>query len=351
MAFHGDIASYPLPDLLQWLDGTRKSGALHLVGEGGERKLFLEEGVVVATSSAGQWERLARVMEHGEEAKGAAVLLALRSHALDGALASAVRQLAEEEILGALIDFTATPTGRFHWSEDGDRGDDEWVQLELPVRHLLLEALRRLDELADVNRALAGDGLVVRAKPGPLPSQALARVVVRCAARTGGTSIGRLWIQLGLARSLVARAVYELWRQGKVEVEGAAELEADPVADMLEKGAVLLREYQFDAAQLVFTALLQKDPSDRRVRDFVRMVEREHVASLYRELPPMTTFEVPKEHPGRTSLRPEERQLLAWMEAGFDVSALVLASPQRELETLKAMGRFVRAGLASPRLA
>ncbi len=349
MAFHGDIASYPLPDLLQWLDGSRKSGALHLVGEGGERKLFLEQGVVIATSSAGQWERLARVMEHGEEASGAAVLQALRAHAPEGALRQAVQQLAEEEVIGALIDFTATPTGRFHWTEDTDRGDDEWVQVELPVRHLLYEALRRLDELPDLNSALSGDGLVVRAIPGPLPAQALSRVIIRCASRSGTASIGRLWIQLGLAKNLVARAVYELWRQGRVAVDGASVPEADPVADMLEKGAILLRERQFDAAQLVFTALLQKDPADRRVRDFVRMVEREHVASLYRELPPVTSFDVQRDHPARASFRSEERQLMSWMEAGFDVSALVLASPQRELETLKAMVRFVRAGIARPR--
>jgi hypothetical protein len=65
-----------------------------------------------------------------------------------------------------------------------------------------------------------------------------------------------------------------------------APLAEDPVADMLESGAVLLRERQFEAAGLVFAALLQSDPADRRVREFARMVDREHAAELYRELPP-----------------------------------------------------------------
>ncbi len=51
MAFHGDFSSYPLPELLQWLDGARKTGALQLSWEGGERKLFILSGQVVATAA------------------------------------------------------------------------------------------------------------------------------------------------------------------------------------------------------------------------------------------------------------------------------------------------------------
>ncbi len=350
MAFHGDLSSYPLPDLLQWLDGARKSGVLQIEGDGGVRRLEFQAGQVAATSSPGEFERIARVLEHGTDVTGAQVLAALRSSAtLPLAIDVPVRQLAEELVVGAVMDFTSSGTGRFHWSDEIDRGDEEWLALDLPVRHLLYEALRRLDEVGDVERSLPGDALTVRAVGAAVPSNVLHRVIVQYASRAGGTSVGRLWIQFGLTRTLVLRALFDLLRAGRVEVDGAMTPESDPVADMLEKGALLLRERQFDAAQLIFSSLLQTDPTDRRVRDFVRTVDREHAASLYRELPPVTTFLVYRDPQAFSAARPEERQLVQWMDAGFDVSALVLASPWRELDTLKVLARLVRQGVIAPR--
>ncbi len=144
---------------------------------------------------------------------------------------------------------------------------------------------------------------------------------------------------------LVIRAVYELWRARKVQVEGTVELEPDPIADMLEKGAILLRERQFDAATMVFSTLLMSDPSDRRVREFLRMVEREHVAALYRELPPMTVLTPLDDPETLAALRPEERQLAALVNGRWDVSAIVLAGQLREVDTLKTLYKLRRMGL------
>ena len=174
---------------------------------------------------------------------------------------------------------------------------------------------------------------------------AVHRVVLHACAVPGGMNLGRLRLALGLQRGMVARGVYELLRARLVEVEGAGPLEADPVADMLEKGAILLRERQFEAAGLVFSALLQSDPSDRRVRAFARMVEREHVAELYRDLPPLTVLEVEGGVSALTPLRQEERQIAALINGRWDVTAVVLASQQRELDTLKALYKLRRLGL------
>jgi hypothetical protein len=350
MAFHGDLSSYPLPELLQWLDSSRKTGALHVTWDASDRKLFLLSGQIVATAAPGLWERVARVLDQGGEADGQRVMASLRSGIVaEPSIDIAVRQLAEEDLITSLVDLTQAQAGRFHWSEDPDRGEDEWVGLELSLRHALFESLRRIDEGADVERLLHRETLVVRPRGGPSPGSVLHRVVLNAAAREGGASLSRLWLLLGLPRSMLMRTVYDLLRAGRVTVDGAATLEADPIADMLEKGAVLVRERQFDAAGLVFAALLQSDPADRRVREFARMVEREYAAALYRELPPVTVFDVAPALDARGVLRPEERQLLELLAAGRDVSSVVFASPMRELDTLKAVQKFVRLGLSTVR--
>lgn len=344
MAFHGDLSSYPLPDLLQWLDASRKSGALSLAWEADQRKVFLLGGQIIAASAPGLWERLSRVVEQTGEARGDLVLAALkRAESLGAAVDGAIRQIAEEELVGSLVDLTPAQ-GHFHWSEDSDRGEDEWISLELPLRHVLFETLRRMDEVMDVERALPHEQLVIRGTPGAQPSHALQRAILGVVNASDDVTLSRVRLSLGLARSVVTRAVFDMLRTGRAVVMGAAPIEADPIADMLEKGAILVRERQFDAAALIFASLLQSDPGDRRVREFARMVEREHVAAMYRELPPLARFEVTDNPTIQSTLRPEERSVVRWFQAGWDLSAVVLASTQRELETLKSVMRLIRMG-------
>ncbi|GMU60707.1 MAG: hypothetical protein AMXMBFR34_24700 [Myxococcaceae bacterium] len=351
MAFHGDLSSYPLPDLLQWLDASRKTGALGLTWDAGQRKIFLLTGQIVATAAPGLWERLARVMEQGGEAQGERVLAMLkRGQATEPAVTTAVRQVAEEDLLGSFIDLNGAQGGRFHWTEDPDRGEDEWVSMELPLRHVVFEALRRVDEAHEVERVFPHDHLVVRPVTGTVkPSHALGRAVLRLVGKEPEMTLSRVWLALGVSRGVVTRAVYDLLRTGRVSVDGARTPDSDPIAEMLEKGAVLLRERQFDAAALVFATLMQRDPGDRRVREFARMVEREHVAALYREIAPVTVFDVAAEPQAMTALRPDERNLVGQLQSGWDLSAVVLASPQRELDTLKAIHKLVRQGIVTPR--
>ncbi|MBK7864810.1 MAG: DUF4388 domain-containing protein [Archangiaceae bacterium] len=357
MAFHGDFSSYPLPELLQWLDASRKTGALHFQWDAGERKLFLLTGQIVATAAPGLWEHLARALEQGGMASGHRVLRALQgnrgaSSTLDVApeVEQLIRELASEELISAVADLTQLQGGRFHWTEDPDRGNDEWVPLTLPLRHLLFESLRWVDELPDVEKALPLDTNTVLAHHRPVMGQPVVQRAILHACQTHGPlNLGRLRLLLGLQRGLVMRAVFELWRAKKVQVEGTVELEPDPIADMLEKGAILLRERQFEAASMVFSALLMSDPSDRRVREFLRMVEREHVASLYKELAPVAVLDPVDDAEALAGLRPEERQIAGMVNGRWDVSAIVLAGQLRELDTLKTLFKLRRMGLVVER--
>ena len=49
-----------------------------------------------------------------------------------------------------------------------------------------------------------------------------------------------------MERDQASKFMFDLLRLKLVEVDGAPQVEADPVAEMLEKGAVLVREGQYD---------------------------------------------------------------------------------------------------------
>ena len=355
MAVHGDLSSFPLPEFLQWLESSRKTGALQLTWEAGERKIFLLSGQVVATASRGLWERIARLLSLSHLAKGETVLAAL--HQMRQAegnpqtpfIASRLDpgqpvQLAREELFGAVADLTVAQSGQFHWTEDPDRGGDEWVSVELGLRELLFEALRWVDEQPDVERTLPVDSMMVRSLVRPGPEQPLLyRIILTMSEK--GLNLGRLRLAMGVSRSAVTRRIYDLLRLKWVEVEGAPAVEVDPVAEMLEKGSILVREQQFEAAGLVFSTLLASDPADRRVREFARMVEREHVAALYRELSPLFVPELVADPDTLTLLRSEERHVASLVNGQWDVSTIVLASQSREIDTLRCLAKLHRMGL------
>lgn len=354
MALHGDLFSYPLPEFLQWLDSSRKTGTLQLAWEAGERKLFVINGQVVATASGGLRERVARLLALAKLATGHQVLAAFEElqrtpdidaafemHGVDARLA---RELGREELFAAMMDLTIGGNGTFHWTEDADRSGEDWVPSEMSIRELLFESLRWVDEQGDVDKALPIDAMSVRALAQPSPGQPLLHRVVLTLC-TAPQNLGRLRLSMGMSRSSVTRRVYELLRAKLVAVDGAPQVEADPVAEMLEKGAVLVREGQYDSAGIICASLLASDPADRRVREFARMVQREHVAALYAELPPLAV-PVPVHDPGAMALlKPEERQIAGLVNGTWDVSTLVLAVPARELDTLRTLSKLQRMGL------
>lgn len=354
MAFHGDLFSFPLPELLQWLDSSRKTGTLQLTWEAGERKLFLLSGQVVATSGQGVRERIARLLSLSRLARGETVLAAFeemeRTNELLGAFQSRgldhrmALLLAREELNGAVVDLVLAQNGHFHWTEDPDRGGEEWAPLDIGLRELLFEALRWVDEQPEVERALPLDSMTVRSLVKPAPEQNLLHRIILTLCENG-QNLGRLRLAMGVSRTATIRRIYDLLRLKWVRVDGAPEVEQDPVAEMLEKGSVLVRERQFEAAGLVFSSLLASDPADRRVREFARMVEREHVAALYRELPPIMVPELIEDAEALSALRPEERHLASLINGRWDVSTIILASQSRELDTLKSLYKLHRHGL------
>jgi hypothetical protein len=357
MAFHGDLFSFPLPELLQWLHASRKTGTLQLSWEAGERKLFLLSGQLVATASQGLWERIARMLSLSHLSSGEEVLHAFAEMKQTGDAEKPFsqrkldpgmgRQLARDELFGAIADLTAAQHGHFHWTEDPDRGGDEWVPVQMGVNELLFESLRWVDEQSEVEKALPLDSINVRALRKPSPDLLLLQRVILTLCQDS-LNLGRLRLAMGVSRSAATRRVYDLLRLKMVEVDGAAHVELDPVAEMLEKGSLLVRERQFDAAALIFSALLESDPADRRVREFARMVEREHVASLYQDLPPVFIPDLLEDPELLQMLRPEERHVASLVNGSWDVATIVLASQSRELETLKSLAKLSRMGMLRP---
>ncbi len=326
---HGDLATFPLPDLLQWLDQSRRHAVLELdAGEAVPFWMEFRDRHVVACARP-----------PGERA-GLGTLAGWRP-------AGEPEALWPEACVDRIVDLFLSPAhGRFTLVDDG-AGFDGAVRLDLALVHVTLEGLRRLDEWPELDRRYPSDSALLRVdRPGE-PRTEGQRALLEAARR--GASIAEARLALSLSRPAILRRLEALRELGLARVDGVA-AHADPVARLVAQAQALVAERQFDEAAIVFKTLLASDPSDRRVRNLLREAEREQVAALYEELSPVAVPVLPGgaaslETAVARRLSAADRDVAARVNGRWDVASIALSSPLREVETLKALRKLVRLGI------
>ncbi|MBI5498466.1 MAG: DUF4388 domain-containing protein [Deltaproteobacteria bacterium] len=219
------------------------------------------------------------------------------------------------------------------------------VPLHLPLRVVVMEGLRHLDEWPRLAEAYPRDAatLARTATPAPDRLSGVQRLILRFA--ESRLTLGEARLKLGVSRPALLRHVEEVRGMGLVEVEGT-ESGVDPVAQLLAQASVLVQERQFEEAAIVFGSLLASDPTDLRVRRLLREAEREQVAALYQQLQPVSVVRLvdPAALPSRKLSR-TDREIAERVNDRWDVASLVLASPLREVETLRSIRRLWKMGI------
>lgn len=322
---HGDLATFPLPDLLQWLDQGRRSGVLEVdTGEGAPFWMEVRDRRIVAAARPA--------------AEGAALGTLARF-----APAEPLEALLPEACADRVVDLFLAPAGGRFTLVDG--GFDEGVPLDLALGQMTLEGLRRLDEWPGLDRRYPSDAALLRAGEGH-PRTPGQRALHEAARRQ--VSIGEARLALGLSRPAVLRRIEALRELGLAHVEGVS-VAPDPVSALVDKAQLLVAARQFEEAAIVFRSLLSADPSDRRVRALLREAERDQVAALYEELSPVAV-PVLVGGPGALDragrrLGATDREVASRLNGAWDVASVALSSPLREVETLKTLRKLVRLGL------
>jgi hypothetical protein len=325
----GDLATYPLADLFQWLDQSRRSGVVEVdTADGAPFWIELRDRRIVASARP-----------PGEPA-GLGTLAGWRP-------TDPPEALWPEACADRIVDlFLAPAHGRFTLVADA-AGFDDGVPLDLGLAQMTLEGLRRLDEWPELDRRYPSESALLCADGAGRPRTSGQRALLEAARRR--VSIAEARLALSLSRPAVLRRVEVLRELGLAHVEGVA-AHADPVARLVDQAQALVAERQFDEASIVFKSLLAADPADRRVRNLLREAEREQVAALYEELSPVAVpvllgGPVSLESPAGRRLGSTDREVAGRVNGRWDVASIALACPLREVETLKALRKLVRLGL------
>lgn len=325
----GDLSTYPLPDLLQWIDASRRAGVVELdAGDGTPFWMEVRDRRIVAT---------ARPPEQPPGLGGLAGWVPSESE----------QALWPEACADRIVDLFLEPAaGRFTLVENA-AGFEDGVPLDLGIGQATLEGMRRLDEWPELDRRFPSECAILVADRAGHPRTPGQRALVEAARR--GVSIAEARLALALSRPAILRRVEALRELGLAHVEGVA-ANADPIASLVGQAQLLVGERQFDEAAIVFRSLLAADPSDRRVRNLLREAEREQVAALWEELSPVAVpvllgGPASLDSPAGRRLTFTDREVAGRVNGSWDVASIALACPLREVETLKSLRKLVRLGL------
>jgi len=322
-----------LADVLQWADATAKCGVLTLQRSGTPVWIAFRDRSIVAASEPPLAAMPIEVLDQGApppEGEGFVVK-------------------PEVAVVEYLYDQFLDADDRFSFRE-GEPPSEGALELKLSIQLMVMEGLRHVDEWPEIRSLYGNSSATVQSLPefggGRLPP--VQKALLSLAQR--GVSLTDARLSLGLSQPALLRNVEALRRLGAVTVAGCPE-GGDLITRMVNQAGLLLELEQFDEAAHVFGALLSADPGARRIKGLLLEAERRQTVMLYGKLPESASVGVSGRPtlPGRRLMR-SDRVVLELVNGRWDVATLVLASPLREVETLKALLRLKQSGFVRLKL-
>ncbi|MFH2010734.1 MAG: hypothetical protein ABI333_29305, partial [bacterium] len=121
----------------------------------------------------------------------------------------------------------------------------------------------------------------------------------------------------------------------------------EPVEKLFQSARILAAERQFEEAREVLATVLNIEPTNREARALLRELRADHLAELYQQVPPHRTplLTVSTDHLKGLELSPRETYLASRLDGRWDVATLVMTTPLSELDTLRALHKFLHAGI------
>ena len=250
VAVSGDLALVPPSELLNFLHQGRRTGVLLTRGNGVERAVVLTEGAVAWAASTSPGERfgellcrmglvpraaldatlLQQAQDHNHRPIGQ--LLGERGLLEPDACWRGLRHQVVEIFLGLLV----LKTGHFAFRQ-GLSVQKLPAQLSLDIEGLLLDGLRRLDEMEFYRQRVASAAMVPQASGVAAPAKTsneftdeMARLLPLI---DGARSVAQLAELSALGEFEATKATYKLMKSGHVQPSGQSEpaLKAFPAGE------------------------------------------------------------------------------------------------------------------------
>jgi hypothetical protein len=346
-------------DLLQWLQSAKKTGVLRVSSGVAMRRIYLKDGSIIACSSneprllLGQFmlsngrldeaalQEFMRLQERSGQNLGS--LLVDAGRISQGELQLLLIAKAEEVLFSVL----EQENGNFRFEPDKSPPEDS-MSVELNVQTVLLEGVRRLDELERVRQIFRSPHVVLhrteKAPDGPTIASYMGRKLYDSI--DGRRTLAEIILLCRTSECLAGYFLLRLVERGLVRVGDARAPGTNVVRD--ESAVTRLRElvasgeYE-EAVDLIDHCGLTPD-GDEFLELLIAKVEAGFLANAYRtQVPPdavprlIRSDGVPS---NREMLNSEDLFLLDMIDEHWDVRSLIWIAPMRKIEVVRGLLRL-----------
>lgn len=229
MPLSGNLETMPLPDLLQWLGASGKTGTLEIGREKVCKTIVFLEGRVVSCSSEDPPAKLGHfLLSQGRITENhlRQALVAQEASAEHlGAILVRMGALTAEELMVQLAAKTEeTVTSLFDWPDaefrfyEGAAADRQVFPTDLRVEEILLRGVVRYDEARRIRAVFRDPGIVLcRSGKTPPPEVFQNRMARRIYGLvTGERTVAEILLHAHASEFLVTKFLFELFRSGYV---------------------------------------------------------------------------------------------------------------------------------------
>jgi len=220
----GDLSGFPIADLIAFVHQSRLSGVLTVATEGVERSITFQDGEVRNAQSSAAGERIGEVaLRLGYLTEAQVAQASAGGKPMGKTLAelgllgpNELWKCLHEQVTAVFHSILLSPAGTF-FLVDEDPGERHATPLAVSTQSLLMDGIRRIDELSLFKARIPGPGAFLRRKDPPRPVTLRPTESALLAVVDGRRTVAQIATLAHLSEFDATKILYHLAEAGYVE--------------------------------------------------------------------------------------------------------------------------------------
>jgi hypothetical protein len=372
MGIRGTLNTMSVSDLLQFLASGRKTGTLKLGRGTIVKHIYLENGVIVGSSSNDPKEYLGQVLLHYGKIDEAQLQTAMeiqrQSGGKLGVILSSRGFVSQPDVIEVLRTRTLEIIyDLFIWEEahfeffDRDPLPHDLIRIQVEVTSVVMDGIYRIDEWARYRTVIPSERTFFELTPGWTQSlnanQETRQVLYHVEKRLTAAEIcynmhTSLFHACALLFDLVSEGIIKVAGEAPAPVEVPADLSAlnlpRTVPELLKLARAEIKENNTENALAIIHSALEQEAENADAQRLREEAEKKFIAQIYqgslsrRALPRILVAPEQLEH---ERLGPQEGFVLSRINGESDIESILSVCPFREADSLRMIKKLLDGGI------
>jgi len=371
MGINGNLRTMSVSDLLQFLASGRKTGTLKLGRGSIVKQIYLENGLIVGSTSNDPRELLGQVLLHYGKIEEAQLQTAMEIHRQSGGKLGIILSergfVSQDDVIEVLRTRTLEIIyDLFIWEEaefeffDNEPVPADLIRIHVNVTSVIMDGIYRIDEWARYRKVIPSERAFFELNSGwtqslQESSKEVREVLYLVEKRMTAAEIcynmhTSLFHACALLFDLIANDVIKL--AGEVTTEEVAELSdlklPQTVPELLALAQAELKDDNAENALAIIQGVLEQEPQNTKARSLQEEAEKKFIAHVYRNgLSPRAVARllVTPEQLQHERLGPQEGFVLSRINGESDIESILSVCPFREADCLRMIKKLLDSGI------